>query len=869
MNDNMSLLKINFYDFLSLPNNPEELFTLLYIIEKKSNYEIYKAIHNESREIFSIKIIPLDNETSYLNLKEESLIMNSLKNCDNIIKYYGSYFSFKSKNIWLIFEYCPPGSIYDLLNIIERPLIEQEISIIINDILNAMIYMHQLNIVHGHVKLTNILLTEKAVAKIGNFSKANQLLNNSYKLTSKKSLDEKRDIKYDIFLLGIICIELFKGNNDTFNRNNFINSIKKNKNINSDSSIKLIEKNFFSGKEQLCSKDFIDFVKKCLEINSYLRPSAFELKNHPFIKNNSNPTNSEKLYFSNLIRFNIEKIEYQKKEKNYISNNSLKKSNLNNTNNSLKKSNVNLNNTNNSIKKSINNNTDKNLNSFYGYNFSIYSTKTKNSNLNTNEKHSVNISNMTKDKNNENNTINVDKLAEFRMEQLKNDVQVDFDRYTSKDVLVDKSNLDNNTEYHYGTDISFDKSLKASAVFGKGDLEKENKNNNKTYIKKKDSSFIKNIINIEGNKNTITNKKEENFIKKDNSFNNITISDNGKNPIKKESDEIDYFKDNWEHLNKYKDIFKERMSGNNINYNYNNSFLNLNSDDSFDLNNNIKNNLKNNINTSNKNTLSKLNSSSINDSNYFNIKSINNNIPFSEMKCNVIQLGNSVKKNTTSRKSNYTSEYSLKNSIFKVNDNTVFSLKNSLNKTNENLINFNKNNSNGSNSQRLLLSFKNNIINDININLKKNFIKEKNYNNEISSTCFTSLNSPINKMRDAMGIVSQVHNSCSPFFSVRQKNFEENKYNVIKGKKYEKKKRTNNMKKSSSEYKKGLGKNNENIVLYKYIKEMESKNKTDVKTKTRKKKNNIIKIEKLFIKKNNNKIDSKKNIQNIVINNKN
>ena len=178
----MSLLKINFYDFLSLPHNPEELFTLLYILEKKSNYEIYKAIHNETREIFAIKIIPLDNRTSYKNLKEESLIMNSLKNCDNIIKYYGSFFSFKSKNIWLIFEYCPPGSLYDLLNIIERPLIEQEISIIINDILNALIYMHQLNIVHGHIKLSNILLTEKAVSKIGNFGKANQLLNNSFNL---------------------------------------------------------------------------------------------------------------------------------------------------------------------------------------------------------------------------------------------------------------------------------------------------------------------------------------------------------------------------------------------------------------------------------------------------------------------------------------------------------------------------------------------------------------------------------------------------------------------------------------------------------------------------------------------------------------
>ena len=304
MSNNISISKTNFIDFLSFPHNPEELFTLLYIIESNENYENYKAIHNETREMYAIKIQPLNNNISYDKLKEESLIMNSLKNCDNIIKYFGSYFSLKSKNIWLIYEYCPSGSIYDLLKTIERPLIEQEISIIINDILNALIYMHQINIINGNIKITNILLSETAVSKLGNFSKAKQTLNFFLSSSRPKSEQEKNDSKYDIFLLGLICIELFKGINN-FDKNKFIDSFKKNNNR--DSSIKIIEKYFYAGKEQLCSKEFIDFVKKCLEKNSYVRPSAFELKNHPFIKNNSNPTNSEKIYFTNMIRFNVEK----------------------------------------------------------------------------------------------------------------------------------------------------------------------------------------------------------------------------------------------------------------------------------------------------------------------------------------------------------------------------------------------------------------------------------------------------------------------------------------------------------------------------------------------------------------------------------
>ena len=60
MNVNINNEKELIYDFFSLPHNPEELFTLLYLLGKKDNYEIYKAIYNETRDIFCVKIIPLD-----------------------------------------------------------------------------------------------------------------------------------------------------------------------------------------------------------------------------------------------------------------------------------------------------------------------------------------------------------------------------------------------------------------------------------------------------------------------------------------------------------------------------------------------------------------------------------------------------------------------------------------------------------------------------------------------------------------------------------------------------------------------------------------------------------------------------------------
>ena len=467
---NINSIKSSFLDFLSYHQNPEKLFTLLYLIYKsdKDNEEIYKAISNKTREIFCIKIF-LYEKNIYNKKKEEICIINSLKNKDNILQYYGSFYSIETKKIWMVYEYHEPGSVLDLGHILDRNFTEEEIALIINDILHALINIHQLNIVNRNICCKNILLNNKGNALLSNFEKSFQKLNisnnqfNLEEINNKNKFDE--DVKYDILLIGITCIEMFIGikkvnnnsNNIKFNRKIFISQITNINNIFSTQNNnlfninKILESSFFSQ----VSQDFIDFIKKCLELNINKKPSAYELLYHPFITKNINEINKKN--FLNLINNNIEKIENNKKEKYEIFNK--KKYSFYNSGKS---------NTKNTLKSGLTSNKDKsslNISSSLNY-------------------YNNNINNNTFD----NKSNYVDKLAEFRIEQMKKNEIIEYDKYTGKDLY---SNLGDNSE------DSFVESLKASAVFGK------NQNNNDIN----NNDINNNDININNNNDDIKERE--------------------------------------------------------------------------------------------------------------------------------------------------------------------------------------------------------------------------------------------------------------------------------------------------------------------------------------------------------------------------
>ena len=77
--------------------------------------------------------------------------MRFLSIIENILQYYGSFFSFENKDIYLVYEYLE-GSVLDLGKILDRNFTEEEIAVIINDILHGLIYMNQLNIVNRNIQ---------------------------------------------------------------------------------------------------------------------------------------------------------------------------------------------------------------------------------------------------------------------------------------------------------------------------------------------------------------------------------------------------------------------------------------------------------------------------------------------------------------------------------------------------------------------------------------------------------------------------------------------------------------------------------------------------------------------------------------------
>ena len=407
-NNNIDTNQTLFYDFFSNPNNPEELFTPLYLLYKSEKCEIYKAIYNLTREIFCIKKFPSENffnndknsiKKFYDKIKEETTLMKSIKHCEYILQYYGSYFSFETKNIYLIYEYIEGGSVFDLGKILNRNFTEIEIALIINDILHGLIYLHQLNIVNKNIKITNILVTKEGNAKIGNFEKAIQKLNIN---KDEKDNDEMNDFKYDILLISIICLEMFIGIKNNFDRNKFLEQIQTQNN----KSYKLIDINNLLQKELdkiksvQISNEFKDFLFKCLEPNQIKRPTAFELINHSFIKNNINDINKNN--FSTLVKNNIEKIENYKKL--FYQNDN---------------------------KKNIYN--DLKISSFY---------KSKKSNTKNTLKSQITLNEKSSISNTLDNKSYIDKLAEFRIEKMIKNEIVEYDKYTSKDLY---SNLDNSS----------------------------------------------------------------------------------------------------------------------------------------------------------------------------------------------------------------------------------------------------------------------------------------------------------------------------------------------------------------------------------------------------------------------------------------
>ena len=134
-----------------------DYYNLIEAVGKGAFATVYKATHLVSGDIRAVKVIQKSlapNSKSTLTAIAEFDILKKLDH-PNILKLH-EYFQ-DARNIYIVMEYCEGGPLYDQL-LKCKQLTEQSVAKVMQQILSAVAYCHERNVVHRDLKPANILL---------------------------------------------------------------------------------------------------------------------------------------------------------------------------------------------------------------------------------------------------------------------------------------------------------------------------------------------------------------------------------------------------------------------------------------------------------------------------------------------------------------------------------------------------------------------------------------------------------------------------------------------------------------------------------------------------------------------------------------
>ena len=242
---------------------------------------VFLVSHNETKQLFAQKVI--EKRKLLMSYGKLDIIYNEINihaklDHENIIKLYN--YNEDNENINIIMEYAPNGNLYDLLSKEKNGFTEYQAFEYFIQVVNAVYYLHNNNIIHRDIKPENILIGDNNLIKLCDFGWAKELTleNRSTFCGTVEYMapeivgSENYDYGVDIWSLGILLYELLFGHSP-FKANNTKNVIL---------NIKSHELTYDDNKK--ISNSCKDLIQKLLNNNPQKRYKIKDILEHPFVK---------------------------------------------------------------------------------------------------------------------------------------------------------------------------------------------------------------------------------------------------------------------------------------------------------------------------------------------------------------------------------------------------------------------------------------------------------------------------------------------------------------------------------------------------------------------------------------------------------